>query len=188
MSSEIVTKIIDLLVEGKLAEATEIYQNQIFTSSAADSLLIQYLLLLVENSEKAIKYWEEIDTRLIDEPFLTIISDYNRFKSKKIELLKNKIIHLDISKIQHLIEAENLAYFAHQFKMQEANIILQRVKELDFKSELLQAEETDGMYRLYSPLVLTQIHYHVIQFLDEHFKTEKELQDFLHKMNFKRPL
>lgn len=180
------TKVMDSLVKNDFTQAEKDIQT--IQDNLVTYPLLNYLILLNQDTKQAIDFWTNTNTSKVDLLFQHVIQAYNFFLQDKQQELKNFVLTRIQTPIHNFIEASNLSFYAHSLNLSEQIHLLSKAKELKVPSALLIAEKQTGDFCLFHPITLLKIHYQVVQFLNSNFESEQDLEEFVKKMKSEKPL
>lgn len=181
------TKIIQFLANHQLEEAVSYFQQNQFEE--VTSSMLNYLILLEKQQySEAVEVWNSIPSERIDPLFLVVIEPYNLYISQSHDALKEWVKETKISSVINVVEANNLAYFAAEFQLENQADLLQRAQELKISSELMQPISESGDYKLFAPVTLFHVQAQVIRFLHDNFKTQEDLDEMIARLKNEKPI
>src|SRR5690606_25992933 len=150
--------------------------------------LIHFLIELNINRDTAFKIWDYIDKSALEPLFTEVINACLLYLKSEKELLKELVESKDPEKIFNVVEAYNLAFYAHELNLEQQDALLEKARSLNISSQLLQPEKQTGAFLLFNPVTLLNIHFQVIRFLNQHFEKEEDLNEMIRRINKEKPL
>ena len=150
--------------------------------------LIHFFIELDIDRNAAFKIWDAIDKSTLDPLFAEVINAYLLYLKSEKEQLKAFVESKDQEKIFNVIEANNLAFYAHELNLKEQESLLKKADSLSISSQLLQPEKQAEKFQLFHPVTLLNIHFQVIRFLNQHFEEEEDLDEMIRRINQEKPL
>lgn len=180
------TKIIQLLSNHQIEEAVSLWEANQFDE--ATHSILQYLIYLAQDETQAIQFWDSISMDSIDPLTRLVIEPFNFYLSKDKERLHEWLEVNPASNVMNVVEANNLAFYAHYLQLENQIIYLKRAQQLSIQSELMKPIQQEGEYQLFSPLTLLYIHTQVIQFLQDNFETKEDLDKMIERLKNDQPI
>ena len=150
--------------------------------------LIHFLIELDIDRNVAFKIWDSIDKSTLEPLFTDVINAYLLYLKDERKLLEVLVESKDPEEIFNVIEANNLAFYAHELNLEQQELLLRKAQTLNISSQLLQSEKQTGEFRLFHPVTLLNIHFQVIRFLNQHFEKEEDLNEMIRRINKEKPL